>query len=91
MNKWFDSINSKRSTVIIEKSKYKQLIKDIRPVFLETFEGHTQIINNFNQLNILSINKSIELFFEEINFLSFITSNVSLLFKRTLPFLFVIL
>lgn len=67
MNKWFDSINSKRSTVIIEKSKYKQLIKDIRPVFLETFEGHTQIINNFNQLNILSINKSIELFFEEIN------------------------
>lgn len=67
MNKWFDSINSKRSTVIIEKSKYKQLIKDIRPVFLETFEGHTQIINNFNQLNRLSINKSIELFFEEIN------------------------
>lgn len=67
MNKWFDSINSKRSTVIIEKSKYKQLIKDIRPVFLETFEWHTQIINNFNQLNRLSINKSIELFFEEIN------------------------
>ena len=67
MNKWFDSENSKRNTRIIEKSKYKRLIKDIRPIFLETFKEHTQIINNFNQLNRLSINKSMELFLEEIN------------------------
>ena len=67
MNKWFDSVDSKRSTVIIEKSKYKQLIKDIRPLFLETFGEYTQIINKFDQLNKMSINKSMELFFEEIN------------------------
>lgn len=67
MNKWFDSVDSKRSTVIIEKSKYKQLIKDIRPLFRETFGEYAQIINKFDQLNKMSINKSMELFFEEIN------------------------
>lgn len=67
MNKWFDSQNSKQNTRIIEKSKYKQLIKDIRPLFLETFGEHAQIIDNFNQLNRRSINKGRELFFEEIN------------------------
>lgn len=67
MNKWFNSKNSKRNTTIIEKSEYKKLIKDIRPSFEKKFKGYNQIINNFNQLNKLSINKSIELFFEELN------------------------
>ena len=67
MNKWFNSGNSKRKTVIIEKPKYKHLINDIRPLFEETFKEHHQIINNFNQLNRLSINKRMELFLEELN------------------------
>ena len=60
-------IHKIQNTRIIEKSKYKQLIKDIRPLFLETFGEHAQIIDNFNQLNRRSINKGRELFFEEIN------------------------
>lgn len=67
MNNWFKSENPKHDTVIIEKSKYKKLIKDIKPLILETFKENQQIINNFNQLNKLSINKSMELFFEELN------------------------
>ena len=67
MNKWFDSENSKHEGRIIEKSKYQQLIKDIRPLFLEKFKEHPQIIDNFKQINRRSINKRRELFFKEIN------------------------
>lgn len=67
MNKWFDSENSKHDGRIIEKSKYQQLIKDIRPLFLEKFKEHPQIIDNFKQINRRSINKRRELFFKEIN------------------------
>lgn len=66
MNKWFESENSKRKTRIIEKSVYKKLIKDIRPLFEEKFGECKLIMNNFNQMNELSINKSFERFFKEI-------------------------
>ena len=66
MNKWFKSANSKRKTRIIEKSTYKKLIKDIRPIFEEKFGECELIMNNFNQMNELSINKSFERFFKEI-------------------------
>ncbi|MBE6500461.1 MAG: hypothetical protein E7Z80_07970 [Methanobrevibacter thaueri] len=66
MNKWFESKNSKRKTRIIEKSEYKKLIKDIKPKFKEKFGYCKLIMDNFYQLNRLSINKSFERFFEEI-------------------------
>lgn len=66
MKKWFKSGNSERKTRILEKSEYKKLIKDIKPLFKEKFEDCKPIMDNFNRINELSINKSFERFFDEI-------------------------
>ena len=64
--KWLKSENSKRKTTIIDKSEYKHQIKEIKSLFLEKFSEHKPLIDKFNQLNTVSINKSFERFFEEI-------------------------
>ena len=64
---WFKSKNSKQKTKILDKNEYDDLIKDIKKEFYNLFRNHKELLYNFNQLNRCSINKSFELFFEEIN------------------------
>lgn len=64
---WFKSKNSKQKTKILDKNEYDDLIKDIKKEFYNLFRNHKELLYNFNQLNRRSINKSFELFFEEIN------------------------
>lgn len=64
--KWFDSKNSKSKGVIIDKSLYRILIKDIKNSFELIFGECKMIKDNFARLNKLSINKSFEVFFKEI-------------------------
>lgn len=65
-NKWLKSEDSKRKTTIIDKSEYRRQIKEIKLLFLEKFSEHKHLVDNFNQLNKLSTNKSFERFFEEL-------------------------
>ena len=65
-NKWLESENSKRKTTILDKSEYKRQIKEIRSLFLDKFSEHKPLVDKFNGLNTLSINKSFERFFDEI-------------------------
>lgn len=65
-NKWFNSQNSKSKGVIINKSLYRILIKDIKNSFDLIFGECKMINDNFGGLNRLSLNKSFEVFFKEI-------------------------
>lgn len=65
-NRWFGSLNSKTKGVIIDKPLFKILIKDIKNSFNLIFGDCKMIKDNFGRLNRLSINKSFEVFFEEI-------------------------
>lgn len=65
-NKWFESQNSKSKGVIIDKPLYKILIKDVKELFLLIFGECQSHVDNFNQLNKLSIRKGFETFFSEI-------------------------
>lgn len=65
-NKWFKSENSKSRGVIIDKPLFRILIKDIKNSFNLIFGECDQIKDNFGGLNMLSINKGFETFFEEI-------------------------
>ena len=65
-NKWFDSKNSKSKGVIIDKPLFKIIIKDIKHSFNLIFSDCKMIKDNFSRLNNLSLNKSFEVFFEEI-------------------------
>lgn len=65
-NKWFESENSKSRGVIIDKSLFRILIKDIKHSFNLIFDECKPLKDNFGGLNRLSINKGFETFFEEI-------------------------
>ncbi len=65
-NTWFDSQSSKSKGVIIDKHLFKILIKDIKESFNLIFDDCKMIKDKFSELNRLSINKSFEVFFEEI-------------------------